>query len=60
MEFVKRGCKEYKALEVIVKGWKAKVVEVVSEVPPKKHTSHASVKDRGTPVHTISWRGEYD
>jgi hypothetical protein len=33
MEFVKRGHKEYKALEAIVKGWKAKVVEVVSEVP---------------------------
>jgi hypothetical protein len=36
VEFVKRGCKEYKALEVLVKGWKVKAVEVVSEVPPKK------------------------
>jgi hypothetical protein len=42
MEFVKRGRKEYKALEAIVKGWKAKVVEVVLEVPPKKHTTRAS------------------
>jgi hypothetical protein len=42
MEFVKRGCKEYKVLEAIVKGWKAKVVEVVSEVPPKKHALHTS------------------
>jgi hypothetical protein len=37
MEFVKRGHKKYKALEAIVKGWKAKVVEVVSEALPKKH-----------------------
>jgi len=42
VEFVKRGHKEYKALEVIVKGWKAKAVEVVSEVLPKKHMTHAS------------------
>jgi hypothetical protein len=42
MEFVKRGCKEYKALEVLVKGWKAKVVEVVSEAPPKKCVTCAS------------------
>jgi hypothetical protein len=31
-----RGCKEYKVLEAIVKGWKAKVVKVALEVPPKK------------------------
>jgi hypothetical protein len=31
-----RGCKEYKVLEVIVKGWKAKVVKVALEMPPKK------------------------
>jgi hypothetical protein len=42
VEFLKRGRKEYKALEAIVKGWKAKVVEVVSEVPPKKRATHAS------------------
>jgi hypothetical protein len=36
MEFVKRGHKEYKALEVIVKGWKVKVVEVVLEAPLKE------------------------
>jgi hypothetical protein len=42
VEFVKRGHKEYKALEVIVKGWEAKAVEVVSEVLPKKHMMHAS------------------
>jgi len=42
VEFVKRGCKEYKALEAIVKGWKAKVVEVALEVPPKKCVMHAS------------------
>jgi hypothetical protein len=42
MEFVKRGCKEYKALEALVKGWKAKVVEVVSEAPPKKRVTRAS------------------
>jgi hypothetical protein len=29
-------------LEAIVKGWKAKAVEVVSEVPPKKHVMHTS------------------
>jgi hypothetical protein len=42
VEFVKRGCKEYKALEVLVKGWKVKVVEVVSEAPPKKCATRAS------------------
>jgi hypothetical protein len=42
MEFVKRGCKEYKALEAIVKGWKVKAVEVVSEAPPKKRMTCAS------------------
>jgi hypothetical protein len=42
VEFLKRGHKEYKALEAIVKGWKAKAVEVVSEVPPKKCASRAS------------------
>jgi hypothetical protein len=31
VEFVKRGHKEYKAFEAIVKGWKAKAVEVASE-----------------------------
>jgi hypothetical protein len=38
VEFLKRGCKEYKALEAIVKGWKAKAVEVVSGALPKKCT----------------------
>jgi hypothetical protein len=42
VEFVKRGHKEYKALEALVKGWKAKVVEVVSEAPPKKRAMRAS------------------
>jgi hypothetical protein len=42
VEFLKRGCKEYKALEAIVKEWKVKVVEVASEVPPKKHAMCAS------------------
>jgi hypothetical protein len=48
VEFVKRGRKEYKVLEVIVKGWKAKAVEVVSEAPPKKRvtcTSKAKATD---------------
>jgi hypothetical protein len=35
VDFLKRGRREYKALEAIVKGWKAKVVEDVPEVPPK-------------------------
>jgi hypothetical protein len=38
VDFVKRGRKEYKALEAIVKGCKAKAVEVASEAPPKKRT----------------------
>jgi hypothetical protein len=42
VEFLKRGHKECKVLEAIVKGWKVKVVEVVSEVLPKKHAMHAS------------------
>jgi hypothetical protein len=42
MELLKRGCKEYKVLEAIVKGWKAKAVEVVSEAPPKKRMTRAS------------------
>jgi hypothetical protein len=42
VEFLKRGRREYKALEAIVKGWKAKAVEVVSEALPKKCTSRAS------------------
>jgi len=42
VEFLKRGCREYKALEAIVKGWKAKAVEDVPEAPPKKRTSRAS------------------
>jgi hypothetical protein len=42
VEFLKRGHKEYKALEAIVKGWKVKVVEVVSEVLPKKRTTRTS------------------
>jgi hypothetical protein len=42
VEFLKRGRREYKALEVIVKGWKAKAVEDVPEVPPKKRAMHAS------------------
>jgi hypothetical protein len=48
VEFLKRGRKEYKVLEAIVKGWKVKMVEVVSEVPPKKcmtHTSKAKATD---------------
>jgi hypothetical protein len=49
MEFVKRGSKEYKVLEVIVKGWKVKAVEVVSEAPPKKHVMCAS-KAKATDV----------
>jgi hypothetical protein len=35
VEFLKRGRREYKALEVIV-------VEDVPEVPPKKRATHAS------------------
>jgi hypothetical protein len=42
VEFVKRGHKEYKALEAIVKGWKVKAVEDVPEVPPKKRVTRAS------------------
>jgi hypothetical protein len=42
MEFLRRGRKEYKALEALVKGWKAKVIDVVSEVPPKKRTTRVS------------------
>jgi hypothetical protein len=42
VEFVKRGRKEYKALEAIVKEWKMKAVEVVSEVLPKMHMMHTS------------------
>jgi hypothetical protein len=42
VEFLKRGHREYKALEVIVKGWKAKAVEDVPEAPPKKHVTRAS------------------
>jgi hypothetical protein len=42
VEFLKRGRKEYKALEAIVKGWKAKAVEDVPEVPPKKRVLRAS------------------
>jgi hypothetical protein len=42
MEFVKRGHKEYKALEAIVKGWKVKAVEVVLEALPKKCVMCAS------------------
>jgi hypothetical protein len=45
MEFLRRGRKEYKALEALVKGWKAKVIEVVSEVPPKKRASKAKATD---------------
>jgi len=42
VEFLRRGRKEYKALEALVKGWKVKVIEVVSEVPPKKRATRAS------------------
>jgi hypothetical protein len=42
VEFLKRGCREYKALEAIVKGWKAKAIEDVPEAPPKKHAMCAS------------------
>jgi hypothetical protein len=42
VEFLKRGRKEYKALEAIVKGWKVKAVENVPEAPPKKCTMRTS------------------
>jgi hypothetical protein len=42
VEFLKRGRREYKALEAIVKGWKAKAVEDVPEAPPKKCATCAS------------------
>jgi hypothetical protein len=42
VEFLKRGRREYKALEAIVKGWKAKAVEEVPEAPPKKRATRAS------------------
>jgi hypothetical protein len=42
VEFLKRGRREYKALEVIVKGWKAKAVEDVPEAPPKKRATRTS------------------
>jgi hypothetical protein len=42
VEFLKRGRREYKALEAIVKGWKVKAVEDVPEAPPKKRAMHAS------------------
>jgi hypothetical protein len=42
VEFLKRGHREYKALEAIVKGWKAKAVEDVPEAPPKKCVTCAS------------------
>jgi hypothetical protein len=42
VDFLKRGRREYKALEVIVKGWKAKAVEDVPEAPPKKRATRAS------------------
>jgi hypothetical protein len=42
VEFLKRGRREYKALEAIVKGWKAKAVEEVPEAPPKKRATCAS------------------
>jgi len=42
VEFLKRGRREYKALEAIVKGWKAKAVEDVPEAPPKKRAMQAS------------------
>jgi len=47
VELLKRGHKEYKALEVIVKGWKAKAVETVSGLPPKctMHASEAHTTD---------------
>jgi hypothetical protein len=49
VEFLKRGHREYKALEVIVKGWKAKVVEDVPEALPKKHVMCSS-KAKATDV----------
>jgi hypothetical protein len=49
VEFLKRGCREYKALEAIVKGWKAKAVEDVPEAPPKKCATRAS-KAKATDV----------
>jgi hypothetical protein len=49
VEFLKRGRREYKVLEAIVKGWKAKAVEVASEAPPKKRATHAS-KTKATDV----------
>jgi hypothetical protein len=33
VEFLKRGRREYKGLEAIVKGWKVKAVEDVPEAP---------------------------
>jgi hypothetical protein len=42
VEFLKRGRREYKVLEAIVKGWKAKAVEDVPEAPPKKRVMCAS------------------
>jgi len=42
VEFLKRGRREYKALEAIVKAWKAKAVEDVPEAPPKKRAMRAS------------------
>jgi hypothetical protein len=42
VEFLKRGRREYKALEAIVKGWKVKAVKDVPEAPPKEHATRAS------------------
>jgi hypothetical protein len=43
VEFVKRGCKEYKALEVLVKGWKVKA--------SKAKATDASGTDASIKVH---------
>jgi len=49
VEFLKKGRREYKALEAIVKGWKAKAVEDVPEALPKKRATRAS-KAKATDV----------
>jgi hypothetical protein len=54
VDFLKRGRREYKALEAIVKGWKAKAVEDVPEAPPKKRatcTSKAKATDASIKVN---------
>jgi hypothetical protein len=64
VEFLKRGRREYKALEVIVKGWKAKVVEDVPEALPKKRATRAS-KAKATDAlkgeaRLQGWKGRFE